>query len=43
MLKNKIYGEKVLDTPSKFVVCSLKRSLKYIQKEMKKLEDKLLI
>ena len=43
MLKNKIHGEAVLGNPSKAVVSSLKRSLKQVQKEMKTLEDKLLI
>jgi len=38
MLKNKIHGENVLGTPSKIVVQSLKRQLKSIQKELKKLE-----
>jgi len=42
MLKNKIHGENVLGNPSLFVVRSIKRSLKAIQKEMKTLEDKLL-
>lgn len=43
MLKNKIHGEAVLGNPSKVVVSSLKRSLKQVQKEIKTLEDKLLI
>jgi len=43
MLKNKIHGEAVLGNPSKAVVSSLKRSLKQVQKEMKTLENKLLI
>lgn len=43
MLKNKLHGEAVLGNPSKAVVRSLKRSLKQIQKEIKMLEDKLLI
>jgi len=43
MLKNKLHGEAVLGNPSKVVVRSLKRSLKQVQKEMKNLEDKLLI
>lgn len=43
MLKNKLHGEAVLGTPSKAVVGSLKRSLKQVQKEMKTLEEKLLI
>lgn len=41
-LKNKIHGEEVLGNPSKVVVQSLKRQLKNIQKEVKKLEDCLL-
>ena len=43
MLKNKIHGEAVLGNPSKAVVSSLNRSLKHVQKEMKNLEDKLLV
>jgi transposase len=43
MLKNKLHGEAVLGAPSKAVVGSLKRSLKQLKKEMKSLEDKLLI
>ena len=43
MLKNKIHGEAVLGNPSKVVLSSLKRSLKQIQKEIKTLEDKLLV
>ena len=43
MLKNKLHGEDVLGNPSKVVVSSLKRSLKHVQKEMKSLEEKLLI
>ena len=43
MLKNKIHGEAVLGTPSKAVVSSLKRSLKQLLKEIKSLEEKLLI
>ena len=43
MLKNKLHGEAVLGNPSKAVVSSLKRSLKQVQKEMKTIEDKLLI
>ena len=38
MLKNKIHGEEVLGHPSKIVVQSLKRHLKNLQKEIKKLE-----
>jgi len=41
-IKNKIKGENTLGNPSKVVVKSLKRSLKYLQKEMVLLEDKLL-
>lgn len=43
MLKNKIHGEAVLGNPCKVVLSSLRRSLKQIQKEIKTLEDKLLI
>ncbi|OEI81696.1 IS110 family transposase [Formosa algae] len=43
MLKNKLHGEAVLGNPSKVVVSSLKRSLKQVQKEIKTLEDKLII
>ncbi len=43
MLKNKLHGESVLGNPSKVVVSSLKRSLKHVEKEVKLLEDKLLI
>ncbi len=43
MLKNKIHGEDVLGNPSQLVLRSLKRSLKQIQKELKTLEEKLLI
>jgi len=43
MLKNKLHGEAVLGHPSKAVVSSLKRSLKQVQKEIKTLEDKLII
>ena len=43
MLKNKLHGEAVLGNPSKGVVRSLKRSLKHLSKEIKMLEDKLLI
>ncbi len=43
MIKNKLHGEEVLGYPSKAVVQSLKRSLKQVKKEMKTLEDKLLI
>lgn len=40
-LKNKIHGEKTLGIPSQFVLQSLNRSLKMIEKEIKKLEDRL--
>ena len=43
MLKNKLHGEAVLGNPCKAVVTSLKRSLRQLQKEMKYLEDKLLV
>ncbi|WP_179020052.1 IS110 family transposase [Winogradskyella forsetii] len=43
MIKNKLNGESVLGEPSKAVVKSLKRSLKQLDKEMKILEDQLLI
>jgi transposase len=43
MLKNKLHGEDVLGNPSKMVVSSLKRSLKQLEKEIKTLEDKLLV
>lgn len=43
MLKNKLHGEEVLGNPSKVVVSSLKRSLRQVQKEIKTLEDKLMI
>ena len=42
MLKNKLHGEDVLGNPSIDVLCSLKRSLKQVQKELKTLEEKLL-
>lgn len=40
-MKNKIHGEATLGNPSSYVVSSLKRSLKSIQKEIKQLELKL--
>ncbi len=43
MLKNKIHGESVLGNPSKVVSMSLKRSLKQLKKEIKAVEDKLLV
>lgn len=42
-LKNKIHGEKTLGIPSQFVLQSLNRSLKMIEKEIKKLEDRLTV
>jgi transposase len=43
MLKSKLHREAVLGKPSKTVVRSLKRSLTQLKKEMKTLEDKLLV
>ncbi|WP_026754453.1 IS110 family transposase [Sediminibacter sp. Hel_I_10] len=43
MLKNKLHGESVLGNPSKVVLTSLKRSLRQLQREIKLLEDKLLV
>jgi len=43
MLKNKLHGEAVLGNPSKVVVSSLKRNLKQVEKEIKMVEDKLLV
>ena len=43
MVKNKLHGESVLGEPSKAVVRSLKRSLTHLNKEIKLLEDKLLV
>jgi transposase len=43
MLKNKLHGESVLGHPSKVVLTSLKRSLRQLQREIKLLEDKLLV
>ncbi|MDD7912977.1 transposase [Polaribacter ponticola] len=40
--KNKIHGEKVLGIPSPYVYRSLKRTLKYLDKELKGIEHKLL-
>ncbi len=40
-IKNKIHGEDVLGNPSSIVVRSLKRSLKFKQKEIKLIEKKL--
>ena len=41
-LKNKLHGEEVLGVPSKFVLRSIKRSLKGIENEVKKIETRLL-
>ncbi|MGK0447926.1 MAG: hypothetical protein ACJA2M_001706 [Polaribacter sp.] len=38
MLKNKLHGESVLGNPSKYLVRSIKRSLRHLHKEMKSLE-----
>jgi len=43
MLKNKLHSEAVLGNPSRVVVSSLKRSLNHLEKEIKNLEDKLLV
>ncbi|APZ47113.1 IS110 family transposase [Polaribacter reichenbachii] len=43
MLKNKLHRESVLGNPSKFVVKSLKQSLKDLEKRMKNLETALLV
>ena len=40
--KNKIHGEKVLGIPSPYVFRSLTRTLKYLDKELKGIEQKLL-
>ena len=40
-IKNKLHGEKTLNIPSKAVYHSLNRSLKFLQKEIKVLEDRL--
>jgi len=40
-LKNKIFGEKTLGNPSKLVLNSLKKNLKNVQSEIKKLEKSL--
>lgn len=42
-LKNKLHGEEALGNPCKLTIRSLKRSLRNIQKEIKMLEDELLI
>ena len=42
MLKNKIDGEEVLGVPSKNVLRSIKRTLTFVEKETKNIEDKLL-
>lgn len=41
VLKNKIHGEQALGEPSKAVIRSLQRSLKYIKEEVKKVELRL--
>jgi transposase len=41
--KNKLHGEETLGIPSKFVHQSLKRDLKHLNKEIKALEDRLLL
>jgi transposase len=41
--KKKIYGEKALGTPSKFIYHSLTKTKKYLEKEFKGIEDKLLL
>jgi len=43
MLKNKIHGEEVLGSPSKYVLGSIKRILKHLKNDILKLEEKLLI
>ncbi|WP_431167562.1 IS110 family transposase [Tenacibaculum halocynthiae] len=43
MLKNKLHGEEVLGIPSNSVLRSIVRSLKHLKKEIKVLEEKLLI
>lgn len=43
MIKNKLHGEAVLGEPGKSVVRSLKRILKHLEKEMKTLEERLLL
>ena len=43
MIKNKLHVKVVLGNPSKIVVRSLKSSLKKLQKEIKTLEEELLI
>lgn len=40
--KNKIHGEKVLGIPSPYVYRSLRRTLKYLDKELKGIDQKLL-
>ena len=40
--KNKLHGEEVLGTPSKYVYRSLKCDLKHLNKEVKGIEDRLL-
>lgn len=41
--KNKLHGEEVLGIPSKFVHQSLRRDLKHLDKEVKALEERLLL
>ena len=41
--KNKLHGEETLGIPSKFVHQSLKRDLKHLDKEVKALEERLLL
>jgi len=40
MLKKRLHGESVLGNPSKYLVRSIKQSLRHLQKEMKSLEEK---
>lgn len=40
--KNKLHGEEVLGKPSKFIYQSLKRNLKHLDREIAKIEEKLL-
>lgn len=41
--KNKLHGEETLGIPSKFVYRSLKRNRRYLDKEIKGIEDRLLV
>ena len=43
MTKNKLHGEEVLEKPSKFVYRSLKRNRKHLDKEIKGIEQQLLL